>query len=47
MANETGISLEACFEDIPDPRVEGRCEHLRMDVIIMALPELMPCINDL
>ena len=37
MANETGISLETCFEDIPDPRVEGRCEHLLIEVLIIAV----------
>ncbi len=27
MDDETRISLEAYFEDMPDPRATGRCDH--------------------
>jgi len=30
-------SLERYFGDLPDPRVEGRCEHRLLDIIIMAI----------
>jgi len=30
-------SIEACFGDIPDPRVQGRCEHKLIDIIIIAI----------
>src|SRR5262249_16001188 len=29
-------SLEACFGDLPDPRVVGRCDHLLIDIIMVA-----------
>ncbi len=31
------ISLEACFGDMPDPRVKGRCEHLLGEIIMVAV----------
>jgi hypothetical protein len=30
-------SLEDCFGDIPDPRVVGRCGHLLVDIIMVAV----------
>ncbi|MEP7285125.1 MAG: ISAs1 family transposase [Chloroflexota bacterium] len=37
MENATHESLEVYFRDIPDPCVEGRCEHLWIEVIIIAI----------
>jgi predicted transposase YbfD/YdcC len=30
-------SLESYFGDMPDPRVEGRCEHKLLDIIVIAI----------
>ena len=30
-------SLEACFGDLPDPRVQGRCDHQLIDIILIAV----------
>jgi len=30
-------SLEECFGDIPDPRVVGRCDHLLVEIIMVAV----------
>ncbi len=30
-------SLEECFSDLPDPRVQGRCDHKWMDILIIAV----------
>lgn len=30
-------SIEACFGSIPEPRVEGRCDHKLIDIIIIAI----------
>ncbi len=30
-------SLEECFRDLPDPRVQGRCDHKLIDVIMIAV----------
>jgi len=30
-------SLEECFRDLPDPRVQGRCDHKLIDGIMMAV----------
>lgn len=30
-------SLEACFGDMPDPRVVGRCDHLLVEIIMVAI----------
>lgn len=32
-----GLSLEACFGNLPDPRVVGRCDHKLLDIIIIAI----------
>ena len=37
MSNKLQSSLEECFGDLPDPRVQGRCDHKLMDIIIMAI----------
>jgi predicted transposase YbfD/YdcC len=30
-------SLEACFGDLPDPRVVGRCDHKLIDMVVIAI----------
>jgi hypothetical protein len=30
-------SLEECFGDMPDPRLVGRCDHLLVDIILVAV----------
>jgi predicted transposase YbfD/YdcC len=30
-------SLEACFGDLPDPRVRGRCDHKLIDIVLVAV----------
>src|SRR5262249_10473907 len=30
-------SLEECFGDVPDPRVVGRCDHLLVEIIMVAV----------
>lgn len=37
MNNEPNQSLAACFGDLVDPRVEGRCEHRLLEVIIITV----------
>lgn len=37
MDYETPMSLEECFSDLPDPRVQGRCDHKLMDILIIAV----------
>jgi predicted transposase YbfD/YdcC len=37
MANEDPISLIISFQDLPDPRVEGRCDHKLIDIIVIAV----------
>jgi predicted transposase YbfD/YdcC len=37
MPDEVQISLEECFNDLADPRVQGRCDHKLMDVLIIAV----------
>jgi predicted transposase YbfD/YdcC len=37
MAYESCLSLEECFSDLPDPRVQGRCDHKLMDILIIAV----------
>lgn len=29
--------MEACFSDLPDPRVQGRCDHKLLDILIIAV----------
>jgi predicted transposase YbfD/YdcC len=37
MSDDIKTSLEDCFGDLPDPRVQGRCDHKLMDIIIIAI----------
>jgi predicted transposase YbfD/YdcC len=32
-----GVKLGECFEDLPDPRVVGRCEHKLVEIILIAI----------
>lgn len=35
--SQVPASLEACFGDLPDPRVVGRCEHKLLDIVVIAI----------
>jgi len=35
--SQVPASLEACFGDLPDPRVVGRCDHKLLDMIVIAM----------
>lgn len=37
MSKEVFRSLEASFGDLPDPRVQGRCEHKLVDIVLVAV----------
>lgn len=37
MSGENPISLLISFQDLPDPRVEGRCDHKRIDIIVITV----------
>lgn len=37
MSNPVFSSLEECFSDLPDPRVQGRCDHKLIDMIIITV----------
>lgn len=37
MNEQPFTSLEACFGDMPDPRVQGRCDHRLIDIILIAV----------
>lgn len=37
MSNKLQTSLQECFGDLPDSRVQGRCEHNLLDIIIIAI----------
>jgi predicted transposase YbfD/YdcC len=37
MSNPLFSSLSECFGDLPDPRVEGRCDHKLLDIILIAV----------
>lgn len=37
MSTEDSISLIISFQDLPDPRVEGRCDHKLIDIIVLAV----------
>ena len=30
-------SIEECFRELPDPRVEGRCDHKMLDMVVMTI----------
>lgn len=35
--SDVPASLEACFGDLPDPRVVGRCDHKLIDMVVIAI----------
>lgn len=37
MNEQPFASLEECFGDMPDPRVEGRCDHMLVEVLLIAI----------
>jgi predicted transposase YbfD/YdcC len=37
MNEQPFASLETCFGDLPDPRVQGRCDHALVDIILIAV----------
>lgn len=37
MSDQLKNSIRQCFEDLPDPRVTGRCDHKLIDIIIIAI----------
>jgi predicted transposase YbfD/YdcC len=37
MSSEEPISLIISFQELPDPRVEGRCDHKLIDIIVIAV----------
>ena len=37
MSDKLKLSVEKCFENVADPRVEGRCDHKLIDMIIIAI----------
>lgn len=37
MTDEDPISLLISFQDLPDPRVEGRCDHKLIDIIVITV----------
>jgi predicted transposase YbfD/YdcC len=41
MSEDFFASLEECFKDLPDPRVQGRCDHKLIDMIIIAVCAVM------
>lgn len=37
MSQQPFSSLEACFGDLPDPRVQGRCGHKLVEIVLVAV----------
>jgi predicted transposase YbfD/YdcC len=37
MSEVEETSLEECFRDLPDPRVQGRCDHKLIDLVMIAV----------
>jgi predicted transposase YbfD/YdcC len=37
MDEQPFASLEACFGELPDPRVQGRCDHKLIDIVLIAV----------
>jgi hypothetical protein len=37
MSEPVFTNLEECFGDLPDPRVQGRCDHKLIDMIIITV----------
>lgn len=41
MNEQPFASLEACFGDMPDPRVEGRCDHILVEILLIAVSAVL------
>src|SRR5712675_3497033 len=41
MPLESRIGLIECFKDLPNPRVEGRCDHKLVDIMVIAICTLL------
>ena len=37
MNEQPFASLEECFGDMPDPRVEGRCDHVLVEILLITV----------
>lgn len=37
MSDENPISMLISFQDLPDPRVEGQCDHKLIDIIVITV----------
>lgn len=37
MSEQPSSSLEACLGYLPDPRVQGRCDHKLIDIVPIAV----------
>lgn len=37
MDKQPFASLESCFGELPDPRVQGRCDHKLIDIVLIAV----------
>jgi predicted transposase YbfD/YdcC len=37
MSEQISRSIEECFQALPDPRVEGRCDHKLIDMLMIAI----------
>lgn len=37
MSESLLASIEACFSDVQDPRVQGRCDHQLLDILVIAI----------
>jgi hypothetical protein len=34
---DTASSLQSYFEDLPDPRMKAKCDHLLLDIVMLAI----------
>jgi predicted transposase YbfD/YdcC len=46
MKEQPLASIPECFGDLHDPRVQGRCEHVLMEVIVIAICAVVAGAND-
>jgi hypothetical protein len=37
MSEELIPSIKRCYGDLPDPRVEGRCDHKVIDMVVLTI----------
>ena len=37
MSDALAQSVEECFQDLPDPRVQGRCDHKLIDMVMITI----------